>query len=543
MISQFTPPDSNDTHRPVRWWQSIRWRLALGSMLVALLATALLATIMTAAINYYYGVDLRQRLTNIADNTAQRIGITYSQTGSLAAAVNTVLPSTPSQNAQNQDYLLLILNMNQNRPPRLIYPHFGNAQLGTVFTELLIAIADPSVQKGDFARISRAVVDARRNGHPTINEIGTSGPGATPRLFVVQPIFDGGQSGARVVGVLIVIPRSVADNTVPTFLQTIRLAILIVSASIAVLAALAAILFSRTITRPLARLTSAAHVLATGDYSARVTTNSQSELGELASTFNEMAARLEKDVDELRKQELLRRELIMNITHDLATPLTAIAGLGESLVDGVNQDHEDYEATGRIIARETLRLRRLVQDLHLMAKVEAGAMQPQPKVLRLAAIVDEALAVLAPEFERTNVEPRNNIAFDLPPVWADPDMLMRVFSNLCDNALRHTPSGGAVVIEARQQEKMLEIAVTDTGRGIPPEALSRVFDRFYRADSSRHATTGGSGLGLAIVQAIVEAHGGAIRAENAPQGGARIIFTIPVAEQAPIWSYNTTPIR
>lgn len=544
MISQFTPPDSNDTHRPVRWWQSIRWRLALGSMLVALLATALLAMIMTAAINYYYGVDLRQRLTNIADNTAQRIGITYSQTGSLAAAVNTVLPSTPSQNAQNQDYLLLILNMNQNRTtPRLIYPRFGNAQPGTVFAELLIAIADPYVQKGDFARISKAVVDARRNGHPTINEIGTSGPGAAPRLFVVQPIFDGGQSGARVVGVLIVIPRSVADNTVPTFLQTIRLAILIVSASIAVLAALAAILFSRTITRPLARLTSAAHVLATGDYSARVTTNSQSELGELASTFNEMAARLEKDMDELRKQELLRRELIMNITHDLATPLTAIAGLGESLVDGVNQDHEDYEATGRIIARETLRLRRLVQDLHLMAKVEAGAMQPQPKVLRLAAIVDEALAVLAPEFERTNVEPRNNVAFDLPPVWADPDMLMRVFSNLCDNALRHTPSGGAVVIEARQQEKMLEIAVTDTGRGIPPEALSRVFDRFYRADSARHATTGGSGLGLAIVQAIVEAHGGTIRAENAPQGGARIVFTVPIAEQAPIWSYTTIPIR
>ena len=543
MISQFTPPDPNDTHRPVRWWQSIRWRLALGSMLVALLATALLAMIMTAAINYYYGVDLRQRLTNIADNTAQRIGVTYSQSGSLAAAVNTVLPSTPSQNTQNQDYLLLILNLNQNRTPRLIYPRFGNAQLGTVFTELLIAIADPSVQKGDFARISRAVVDARRNGHPTINEIGTSGPGATPRLFVVQPIFDGGQSGARVVGVLIVIPRSVADNTVPTFLQTISLAILIVSASIAVLAALAAILFSRTITRPLARLTSAAHVLASGDYSARVTTNSQSELGELASTFNEMATRLEKDVDELRKQELLRRELIMNITHDLATPLTAIAGLGESLVDGVNQDHEDYEATGRIIARETLRLRRLVQDLHLMAKVEVGAMQPQPKVLRLAAMVDEALAVLAPEFERTNVEPRNNVAFDLPPVWADPDMLMRVFSNLCDNALRHTPSGGAVVIEARQHGKMLEIAVTDTGRGIPTEALSRVFDRFYRADSSRQATTGGSGLGLAIVQAIVEAHGGAIRAENAPQGGARIIFTIPIAEHAPLWSYNTTPIR
>jgi signal transduction histidine kinase len=525
----------------VRWWQSIRWRFALISMSIALLATVLMAVSVIAAINYYYGVDLSQRLTNIADNTAQRIGVSYAQNGSLTTAVNSVLPSTPSQNTQNSDYLLLILNM--NRPPRLIYPRYGNANAGPGFTGLLLAIADPSVQKGDFAKISRAVLDARRYGNTTVVEIGTSVPGTTPRLSIVQPIFDGGQTGARVVGVLIVMPRSVADNTVPQFLKTIRVAVLIVSAIIAVLAALVAILFSRTITRPLAKLTGAAHVLGSGDYSARVTTNAQSELGELALTFNEMATRLEKDVDELRKQEFWRRELIMNITHDLATPLTAIAGLGESLVDGVNQNHEDFEVTGRIIVRETLRLRRLVQDLHLMAKVEAGAMQPQPKVLRLAAVVDEALAVLAPEFERANVEPRNNVAFDLPPAWADPDMLMRVFSNLCENALRHTPEGGAVIIEARQQGNMLEVAVTDSGKGIPPEALARVFDRFYRADTSRQVRTGGSGLGLTIVRAIVEAHGGTIRAENAPQGGARIIFSIPIAEQAPIWSYTTTPIR
>ena len=540
MISQFTPPNSKGTNMRVRWWQSIRWRFALISMSIALLATVLMAVSVIAAINYYYGVDLSQRLTNIADNTAQRIGVSYAQNGSLTTAVNSVLPSTPSQNAQNSDFLLLILNI---RPPRLIYPRYGNANAGSGFTGLLLAIAEPSVQKGDFAKISRAVTDARRYGYSTVVEIGTSAPGTTPRLSIVQPIFDGGQTGARVVGVLIVMPRSVADNTVPQFLKTIRVAVLIVSAIIAVLAALVAILFSRTITRPLAKLTGAAHVLGSGDYSARVTTNAQSELGELALTFNEMATRLEKDVDELRKQEFWRRELIMNITHDLATPLTAIAGLGESLVDGVNQNHEDFEVTGRIIVRETLRLRRLVQDLHLMAKVEAGAMQPQPKVLRLAAVVDEALAVLAPEFERANVEPRNNVAFDLPPAWADPDMLMRVFSNLCDNALRHTPEGGAVIIEARQQGNMLEVAVTDSGKGIPPEAIARVFDRFYRADTSRQVRTGGSGLGLTIVRAIVEAHGGTIRAENAPQGGARIIFSIPIAEQAPIWSYTTTPIR
>ena len=530
--------NSNGTHLRVRWWQSIRWRLALGSMLVALLATALLAFAVIAAIDYYYGVDLRQRLTTISGDIAQRIGVSYSQNGRLAMAVADALPNTATQSSQNQEYLLLVLNM--NRPPLLVYPHILNGHPGTGVAAALVKITDPSVQKGDYAKLLEATANAR-NGVTTIGEIGASGPAASPRYFAVQPIFDGGQNGAIVVGALIVVPRSAAQNTVPPFLAAVRLSVLISSIIIAVLAALAAILFSRTITRPLARLTTTTRVLASGDYSARVTTNAQGELGELANTFNEMATRLEKDVDELRQQELLRRELIMNITHDLATPLTAIAGLGEALVDGVNQNREDYEATGRIIVRETLRLRRLVKDLHLMAKVDAGAMQPQRKVLRLAALVDEALAVLAPEFERANVEPRNNVEYNLPPVLADPDMLMRVFSNLCDNALRHTPPGGTVIIDAWQQGNMLEIAITDTGKGIPSEALSRIFDRFYRADASRQINTGGSGLGLAIVRAIVEAHGGTIRAENAPQGGARIVFTVPIAEQAPIWSYTTVP--
>ena len=101
------------------------------------------------------------------------------------------------------------------------------------------------------------------------------------------------------------------------------------------------------------------------------------ELGELARNFNEMAAQLKQDVEELQRQEVWRRELIMNITHDLATPLTAIAGLGEALIDGVNQSREDYEATGRVIVRETLRLHRLVRDLHAMANLEAEAIQPK----------------------------------------------------------------------------------------------------------------------------------------------------------------------
>src|SRR5205814_145278 len=130
------------------------------------------------------------------------------------------------------------------------------------------------------------------------------------------------------------------------------------------------------------------------------------------------------------------------------------------------------------------------------------------------------------------------------PVQADPDMLSRVFANLCDNALHHTPAGGQITIEATQQGKEMQIAVTDTGEGIPPEALSQIFERFYRADSARRSTTGGSGLGLAIVRAIVESHGGRVWAENAPGAGARIVFTLPLhpAGQASFSDATTLPL-
>ena len=123
-------------------------------------------------------------------------------------------------------------------------------------------------------------------------------------------------------------------------------------------------------------------------------------------------------------------------------------------------------------------------------------------------------------------------------------MLMRVFSNLCDNALRHTPAGGTVTIDAIQRENQLVVSVTDSGEGMPTGALPRVFDRFYRVDFSRQAVTGGSGLGLAIVRAIVEAHGGTIWAEKAPNSGARLVFTLPLAsvEPASMNSAITMPI-
>lgn len=503
----------------VHWWQSIRWRLALGSMLVALLATTLLAVIMTVTINVTYVADQSQQVAALANDTATRIGRNYASTNTLFQAAEEAVPALSARSTTGDEYLQMVYNLNL----RLVYPRQLDGK--SLNAAAILTLADPS---GNFGSLRQAV-QAAKTGKSTSGEISGGRFGSSSRPYVVEPIFSAGEATNPVLGALLVIPRSAVDNTIPSFLATVRQSILIVAFVVAALAALAAILFSRTITRPLAKLTLASHVLAAGNYSARAHTKAQGELGELASSFNEMAARLEQDVDDLRLQERQRRELIMNITHDLATPLTAIAGLGEALADGISQNREDFEETGRVIVRETLRLRRLVKDLHMMSKAEAGAMQPQRREVRLAPLVDEVFASLIPEFERVDVEPLNNLPFALPAVWADPDMLSRVFDNLCSNALRYTPSGGSVSIDAVQQEATLCVFVTDSGKGIPTDALPRVFDRFYRADAARQTTTGGSGLGLAIVRAIVEAHGGSVFAENAPDAGARIGFTLPLA--------------
>ncbi len=566
----------------IRWWQSIQGRLGLGSALIALLTTTLLALTVMAAINYYYEVDQHNTLSQLATEKALYVDQYFVQNPTQNPKSNSVLFNVaqmalkPSLDDEEQ-YWMIVFNASElpiypsflnTKPPTLpklpssprltpttVVPRLSSADARTLTLahsisrasvhathvakyvlrsnqahtartlayQSVLQLVNLSIQPDDFGKFQKTIDNALlSNQHISADaQFGRANLFGGSQPFSVRPIF----AHMKVVGALLVTPRS---NGVPSFVITVEIAVIVASSIIALLAMFAAIVFSRPITIPLAKLTTATRQLARGDYSAQVSTGAPGELGELAHNFNEMAAQLKQDMEDLQRQEVWRHELIMNITHDLATPLTAIAGLGEALIDGVNHSHEDYEATGRVIVRETLRLHRLVRDLHVMTKLEAKAIQPKKKSIRLAALVDETLAVLASEFERAGVEPVNSIGYDLTPMQADADLLTRVFANLCNNALRHTPSGGYVIIEAVEHDEWLVISVTDTGEGIPAEALSRVFERFYRADSSRQSSTGGSGLGLAIVSAIIEAHGGTAWVENVPGAGARISFTMPL---------------
>jgi signal transduction histidine kinase len=273
---------------------------------------------------------------------------------------------------------------------------------------------------------------------------------------------------------------------------------------------------ARGTTSPLREMAAAASAMARGDHSVRVRATSRDEVGELARAFNTMAAQL-ADVDRQR------RELVANVSHELRTPIGALQALLENLADGVEPPDR---ATLRVALAQTERLGRLVSQLLDLSRMESGALPLRPVRFPVRPLLEQALR----ECELT--EPRKvRLKVSVQPLdlaaQGDPERLHQVVANLLDNAIRHSPPEGRVWVSAYRANGHTTIAVDDEGPGIPPDEAERVFDRFYRTDAARSARAGGTGLGLAIARWIVDAHGGAIRAESRDPNGCRVVVELP----------------
>ncbi len=373
----------------------------------------------------------------------------------------------------------------------------------------------------------QALKQALQGQGTDFGQIRLSAPeGTFSSFYTSRPL----QVNGRVVGAMFLAEQKWPINL--DFLQQINQAILLAGFVVACIALCTSILLVRRFTRPLEDLTVAAEQMKQGKYTQRVSLPQDlDELGLLGLTFNEMADTIEADINELRRQDQVRRDLIANIAHDLATPLTAIQGFSEALADNVISDAEQRQETAQRIGREVQRMRRLVADIQQMTSLEAGHTKLDLAPLDLQAQVDETIAVIAPECEQGGIDVHNDIQPGTPLVMADSDRITQVLLNLLDNARRHTSSGGTIRVGATMQGDALRIWVRDTGTGIDPTDLPHIFERFYRADRSRRTSTGGSGLGLSIVKAIITAHGGNIWAESTLGQGTCITFTLPIAKQ------------
>ena len=276
-------------------------------------------------------------------------------------------------------------------------------------------------------------------------------------------------------------------------------------------------LLSRRTLSPLRSLGVAARRLGRGDLSQRAETSGPTEIRELAQSFNLMAADLEE-------AERHRRNLTADIAHELRTPLSNIQGYLEAIRDGVVQPSPETIDT---IHGQATQLSRLVDDLRLLAQVESGDLLLDRSALRLEDLLSSCADAVRPRAAAKNINLVVNIETGLPDLEVDGSRISQVIGNLLENAITHTPHGGRVTLSGAMSEGQATISVADTGPGIAPGDLSRVFDRFYRADPSRARATGGSGLGLTIARRLVEAHGGSIEAESTVGEGSLFTVRLP----------------
>lgn len=291
----------------------------------------------------------------------------------------------------------------------------------------------------------------------------------------------------------------------------------------ALLAGIAGVFLSRRIARPLESLSHAASAVAEGDLDQRVPSDTNiRELHALGEAFNEMTVNL-------RQSNQAKNAFVADVTHELRTPLTVINGTIETLEDGALDDVEGRGPLLTSMQHETKRLIRLVNDLLVLTRADAGALNLTLERIDLVDLArsrcDRLSALAEPRQIMLEVEAQGQAI-----VRGDADRLSQVFDNLLDNGIRHAPEGSTVKVTIKPEGSEIRCSVSDRGPGIPAQHLPFIFERFYRVDTSRARHTGGSGLGLAIVHSLVSAHGGRITIDSVEDQGTMITFWLPVNE-------------
>jgi signal transduction histidine kinase len=276
---------------------------------------------------------------------------------------------------------------------------------------------------------------------------------------------------------------------------------------------------SRRILSPIRALTNTAKKLGKGDFDSRVNIKDKGELGELANTFNSMAS-------DLQRVEVLRRNMVADVAHELRTPLSNVSGYLEAIRDDVIKPEPAVIAS---LSEEVDLLSRLVNDLQELALADAGELKLERQPEDLTQLIAQSVKSIQAKVIEKGLTTSTTMPENLPLVYIDYHRISQVLRNLLANAIIHTPSEGNISVLAEPAGQFIRIVVSDTGEGIPPSDLPNMFERFYRVDKSRSRSAGGSGLGLTIVKRMVEAHGGKVDVTSELGKGSSFSFTIPIA--------------
>ncbi|HML23776.1 MAG TPA: ATP-binding protein [Aggregatilinea sp.] len=348
-------------------------------------------------------------------------------------------------------------------------------------------------------------------------------PDGTEWIYVAQPLRPVlvQRANTPFLAVAAPVPRPSLRSVVQTFGETffrplVRAGMLGLLVAIGLSA-----LIARSVARPLQQMSKAAQRIADGDLEQRVPVVGPHEVRTLAQSFNEMT-------EKVATTQNAQRDFLANVSHDLRTPLTSIQGFSQAIAEGVASDPEAARHAAQIIHDEAGRLHRMVESLLDLARIESGQMEMQRRPLWLGDVLHAVAESISMRARDKGVQLDVQIPPTLPRVAGDGDRLAQVFTNLLDNAIRYTPAGGRVTLDATATADALIVTMRDTGEGIPAAELSRIFERFYQVDKSRQrGRRTGSGLGLAISQQIVEAHGGRIEVASVEGSGTTFTVRLP----------------
>ena len=264
-----------------------------------------------------------------------------------------------------------------------------------------------------------------------------------------------------------------------------------------------------------------------GNYSTRVGIKTNDELGQLGRAFNKMAETIETNIEELKKTDTIRRELIANVSHDLRSPLASIRGYLETIqIKEKTLTAEERSRYINTILDSTYSLEKLVEQLFELSKLDAKQIEPSYEPFLIKEMVYDVIAKFQLRAEKAGIKIKAEISDGLPQVYADVGLIERVLSNLVDNAIRYTPQNGVVNITSEPEGDIIRVRVKDTGPGIQEDELPYIFDRFYRVEKSRSEKTGGTGLGLAIAKKIMEVHQSTLSVESGRNKGSTFSFNL-----------------
>jgi len=532
MREERKPSRQSSPIREARSWLSLRAKLILSHLAVIFLAMFVAAFSLLSLVRGYFLATIEESLTAQANLIAQAL----IPGASLELDLSDFTPAYNTVQQTMVDNLSLDVGEQGQAP--------GDETSLSLQESNLAHIAEASVQLSTALETHVRVLDDRG-----VVLLDTSGEDLGTDLSsqdAVMTALEGGQfsqlaSGDDQERIFVAVPVWIEEQVAGVIylsqplddlarvLSDLRTRLLYASLLAFPFSAMAGLVLARTISRPVQSLTSAARRLSVGDFDYPLEVSRRDELGRLSRTFAAMRDRLQA-IEEMRSQ------FVSDVSHELRTPLTSIKGLIETLRDGAVDDPAVRDKFLISVEGETDRLIRLVNDLMILSRADAQALNLMREPVDAAKLVQAILGKLAPHLESLGIESRHDLPGVPLIVYAEPDRFEQVLIILLDNAMKHTPPGGGIHVAAFLMEvnrsgvilpesvppQMLGsvpphaagkwgiVSVSDSGEGIPPKDLPHVFERFYRADHSRSRDRGGSGLGLSIAKALVEAYGGQI---------------------------------